>query len=81
VIRYQVPDADQHSGYCRTYAWRWRFTATPEVRNDLAAWPCVCPTPGPWRYTTVRHPAWCVVEGEHLWYDCAIPGAVPTKKE
>lgn len=80
MIEYPVPDADLHDGYCRTYAWRWRFTAAPEARNNLDVWPCVCPAPGTWQYRTVRHPSWCVVEGEHHWYDCALRGAVPTKE-
>lgn len=77
-MAFQVPDAEAHSGYCRTYVWRWRF----EVRGqggrphaDLSAWPCKCSPQRPWETIPAEHPSWCVSTSPHTWEDCTVSAA------
>lgn len=79
--RLEVPDADRHTGYCRAYAWRWRFTVPAHQRDSPTGWPCQCRPVVPWTMVERPHPAWCQVPGEHRWHDCALPSVLPPPKE
>lgn len=76
-----MPDADPHTGYCRAYVWRWRFTVPAYERDSPARWPCQCRPVQPWTMAVRPHQPWCVVTGLHRWHDCTMARTSADPKE